>query len=266
MENARCTEDGRIYSATSFSCLPSVNLERMRRLLQCPECGGPAFFRSASFNGVRGSCFGARPHALGCTLAAFDSERKINGDEHEAIDLPNGKIIVDFNIGGSSYPPTGFRSGSDNYNVSEGFRQEAETHRRLRPLLRLLVESSEFRNSNQPIEVFDHSAIPVRDFFVPMLSVTEQHIGLCRGYWGLLSTVRIADDQQSIWFNSGGKDNLSFRLDIRFLPYFTNWYRVSDEEDFSGAYILVVGTLRSAPHKRFYCEIEELEFMALRLT
>ena len=71
MLKARCTEDGRIYTAQEFSQFPVEELARKRKLLQCAECGGSAFFRHASSIG-RAACFGARPHSYGCILMAQD--------------------------------------------------------------------------------------------------------------------------------------------------------------------------------------------------
>ena len=48
MNHASCTDDGQIYNAVEFSGLFPADLEKKRRQLQCPECGGPAFFRHTS--------------------------------------------------------------------------------------------------------------------------------------------------------------------------------------------------------------------------
>lgn len=105
MENAKCTGDGMIYSAPNFSLLAVGDLERKRRLLQCPECGGPAFFRHASPIG-RAACFGARPHAAGCGMAAQDYDRNPNGadGDQDPLQIPRAKIIVDFDYGSPARP------------------------------------------------------------------------------------------------------------------------------------------------------------------
>ena len=55
-----------------------------------------AFFRQASFNG-RVAHFGARPHAEGCSLDDAS-------DDFEALQIPSGKIIVDFSYGTPEIP------------------------------------------------------------------------------------------------------------------------------------------------------------------
>ena len=270
MDIAICTEDSLTYNAFNFSLLDSDSLELKRRFLQCPACGGPAFFRKASFNGSRTFCFGARPHAAGCVLAAFDYERPEYGTaDHDALNLPGSKIIVDFGYGSPNhFDDMGCtpRLGRDDRNLTDDYRPEVFTSRRPRSLLRMLIESPEFRNSELPIEVHDNCDFTVRELFVPLLDVTPQYLGQFRGFWGLLSDVRLSDDKKSVWFNSGGKDTISFRLDSRLLDDFNQRYRFNDDEDLAGAYILVFGPLNRAPRKILYCEIEDLNFMSLKFT
>lgn len=267
MNNARCTDDGAIYTADNFSRLFSEDLEWKRRLLQCPECGGPAFFRNASLNG-RGACFGARPHAHGCGMAAQDYERLLNGvgEGQDALQIPRGKIVVDFGYGSPAQPEYVDGTGRASRIPDDGYRHDFQEHRRPSTLLRLLIGSPAFRNSDSLIEVHEKSEIHVRDLFVPLLSVTDQYLGLFRGFWGLLSGVGFSEDQSTLWFNSGGLDTISFCLDTKCLPEFTQRYRVRDEEDIAGAYVLVFGTLKVSPVGKLYCAIEDLDFMALRLT
>lgn len=44
MDTAKCTEDCVSYKADESAQLHPADLDRKRRLLQCPECNGPAFF------------------------------------------------------------------------------------------------------------------------------------------------------------------------------------------------------------------------------
>lgn len=270
MDIAKCADDGVYYNAVDFSQLPPVDLDRKRRLLQCPECGAPAFFRKASPIG-RGACFGGRPHSAGCRLTAFDYVRPEYGinNGYDDLFIPNSQIIVDFDYGTPkpvevTVPPP--MLGREGRNSSDDYRFDTPTHRRPSSLLRMLIESPAFRNSNMPVETFGISEITVRDFFVPLLDVTAIYLGKFRGYWGLLSSVKLSDDKKSVWFNSGGRDNISFRLDVIHLNDFNQRYRFNDEEDLAGAYILVFGMLKYSPTKNYYCEIEDLNFMALKFT
>lgn len=133
-------------------------------------------------------------------------------------------------------------------------------------LLRLLIESPGFRNSDLLINFHGANEISAKDFFVPLLSVSDQYLGQYHGFWGLLSGVGYSKNKSTIWFNSGGLDTISFCLNTIYLDEFIRRYRVRDEEYLAGAYILVFGTLQVAANGKHYCVIENLDFMALRLT
>lgn len=173
---------------------------------------------------------------------------------------------MDFGYGSPAQPEYAVGTVRANRISDDGYRHDFRERRRPSSLLRLLIGSPAFRNSSLPIDVHGESEIPVRDFFVPLLSVTDQYLGEFRGFWGLLSGVGFSEDKSTLWFNSGGLDTISFCLNTKFLTEFTRRYRVGDEEDLAGAYILVFGTLKVSPDGKLYCVIEDIDFMALRLT
>ena len=266
MEQAKCTEDGIIYTATIFSRLPPEELARRRQLLQCPECFVRAFFRHASFNG-RAPCFGARPHADGCSLAAQDQERLEDRDDFDVQLIPSGKIIVDFNYGtpdrpdhvcGSGRVPT-FDRAACNFD-----RTAAPASRRLSSLLRMLIESTAFRNSEKIIEINGLGEIAARDFFVPLEFTGKQYSGQFRGYWGLITDAQFTDDG-SMWLNSGGRDNISFCIDSKLVDFIIKRYRLESLEDLAGAYILVFGIPHVSLNGKLHIIINEPEYLSLRL-
>lgn len=101
MDVAVCTENNHSYYVIEFSHLPPDELLHKRQLLICPECGGPAYFRKASKSG-QVACFGARPHAQGCILAASDHLQIINdgqGEDQEIFEESGKTIVIDLNYG-----------------------------------------------------------------------------------------------------------------------------------------------------------------------
>jgi hypothetical protein len=265
MNNAKCTVDSLIYSAHQFSHLPPSELEIKRRFLVCPACGGPAFFRHASQIG-RAACFGARPHAQSCELAA----QECDDDNHEArLISGTNKIIVDFKYGSPDQPERFYGFGHE--HMQERVIQNHEQphshiyHRRLGSLLRTLIEFPTFRYSDQIVEVEGHGNMAARDLFVALQCATYQYSGIYRGYFGVISDAKLALDN-SLWLNSGGNDNISFCIDSKCVDAILQRYGIKDLEAIAGAYILVLGTPRVSQNGKLFCVIEDINLMTLRLT
>jgi hypothetical protein len=273
MDAAKCTENGMLYNAFDFSRLHPIDLLRMRRLLQCPECGGPAFFRKASYSG-RAACFGAWPHADGCRLAAQDYIRPDNGPAgfEDALINPGCRIIVDFNVGAHDQPESvGFidwalfqeqrgNSGGDSD------RSNSRAHRRLSSLLRTLINSPVFAQSDQILEI-GVGVVTARNFFMPLLDVTDKYHRRLLGFWGVLTDARFETDRKDgqLWLNGGGRNNISFCLQAHHVEQITRRYHIREIEDLAGAKVLIYGQLRISQAGKHYCVIEEPEHIALRL-
>ena len=272
MQKAICSEDRVTYTAAEFSRLHPQESDRKRRLLFCPECGGPAFFRNVSRNG-RIPCFGGRPHRNSCGYAAQDYIRPVDPDDvtHFAQSNLANRIVLDFNFG--------VQARSDGAEVFEqaqipnevgstrgnSERPSLRRYCRLSSILRTLIATPYFGQSDRVIEIPGRYETSARDFFVPLLNTTNNTAGLFRGYWGFLSDARYAPDQ-SLWFNSGGRDNISFCLGAQHVEEFCRRFAVDDLEEISGAYILVLGTPQVARNGKLFCLIVDLAYMALRLT
>lgn len=271
MDVARCTLDNITYSSEQFAQLAPVEISQKRRFLVCPECGGPAFFRKQTRNG-RAACFGARPHQPNCGLAALDETRVIDGHGEvvDVIDNPGERIVVDLNFGAQLHVHAEPNVGPGNARARAGVhaggnsQNSARMHRRLSSLLRTLIESPHFRTSAQILEILGRE-IPVRDFFVPLLNIGAQHRNSMKGFWGMLSDVG-AGQPGTVWLNSGGRDDISFCIDEQSFAAVCNRFHITDIEEFSGAYILVIGEARVSQNGKLYCVIENQDMVSLRLT
>jgi hypothetical protein len=261
MDIAKCSDDGAFYSAIDFSRLLPNDLIRKRHSLQCPACGGPAFFRQASPIG-RAACFGARPHAPGCQLAA----QECADEDQDAMHAPGGKIVVDFGYGSPTRPESvdSFRQAHNSdhviHSLSDGYRPHV---RRLSSLLRTLIAFPAFSDSEQFIVIEGYGEIAARDFFVQIESATSHDSGQLRGFWGAITDAQFAKDQ-SLWLNSSGRSNMSFCLDSKYVNVITQRHRIDNLEGFAGAYILVIGTPRVSPTGKLHLIISGPEFIALR--
>ena len=272
MDIARCTEDGQIYTAATFTTLHPNDLERMRQQLTCPECSGPAFFRKASISG-RAACFGARPHHDGCGLAAQDTEHVIEGEgtDLDVLNNPAERIVVDLAFGaparevhGDPNEGTG-RAGRAPRYVGGNPRPDARMRRRLSSLLRTLIEAPHFARSNQRLEIAGQPEIAVCDFFVPLTLVNQGMQGRVRGWWGLISDAKDGGDG-SLWLNGGGRGMISFCIPYDLRTQVFDRFRLEDIEQLAGAYVLVIADLRISQYGKMYCVIDSPNHIAIRLT
>jgi hypothetical protein len=270
MQYAFCTADNKTYSAFEFARLNPEELAYKRRFLQCPECGGPAFFRNATQNG-RIPCFGARPHAHGCTQAALDYTKvKYDFDEERnTLQNPDSKIIVELKYGAHTpvsprLHPRQDRNVSFESHSYRGHRSDDSTHHRPGYLLRTLMESPWFATSNCRVELNGQPDMPAKEVFVDLNAISYQYSNHFRGYWGMITDAN--PDSDSIWLNVGGPCYFSFCINKSDLSELRRRYKFDDLEDLAGAFVLVFGTPRLAASGKFYCPIYDLDHMALSLT
>lgn len=269
MDVARCTADGITYTAPAFEALGEARVQEYRQLLVCPECGARAFFRKESTSG-QAACFGARPHAAGCDLAAaesryrggpgLDQDERINHGERIEIDFAYGAHDVVHVDPQEPADPDGrggrFRGGNG--------RRNAVMHRRLSTLLKNLMLSDQFRTSNQIIAL-PEGQFRVRDFFVTFSQAGTHLVGEYRGYWGMLSDARFGRNGE-VWLNSGGQQNVSTVVNVDLVPELNRRFRLEELEDLAGAYALVFGTLGESTNGKLYLACNDLRYITVNLA
>lgn len=271
MDISECTINGQIYTAVNFSQLPPIELSSKRKNLVCTECQAEAFFRKPSRSG-QAACFGARPHINGCSHASPETQTVHAERGDEDIIHNSGQIIeIDLNFGAAAPTNVDVLPGEDNgrgqgrgRHVGQGARPNANTHRRLSTLLRNLINSSEFRNSGQQIELEGRDATPVRNFFVNFNDVTANHDGEFHGYWGMLTDARVVP-AGTLWMNSGDRGAVSCAVPSEDVDALYARYNIEDEEDFAGAYLLIIGTKDTSQNGKQYIRVEDNNHLVVRL-
>ncbi|MCL6305655.1 hypothetical protein M3R28_01895 [Pseudomonas syringae] len=268
MDLATCTDDGQIYSAHQFEQLDERTLEHKRRLLVCPQCQAPAFFRKESRSG-QAACFGARPHADNCVLAAIETTyRGAPGDDQDERINTGERIEVDFGFGAHEVirpqldEPAEPGGVGGRYVGGSGGRS-AVKRRRLSTILRNLMLSERFADSDELITL-PEGEFRVRDFFIRFEEVTRDLNREYRGYWGMLSDAR--DGQSGIWLNSGGRAGVSIAIDDSILDEFRNRFNVRDKEDLAGAYVLVFGRMNISQYKKMYIACNDIRLITVSLA
>lgn len=265
MHTARCTEDGKIYSAMEFARLQPTDFDHLKKGLECPVCNGPAVFRKSSRNSGA-PCFRGQPHAAGCTMSRPD---ECPEDRQIATINPVSLIVVDFTYGGPNHAehiktidhaPNRSRPSDGYYGQPAGIVQ-----RRLSSLLRILIDTPAFGQSEQLIKVQGREEIAAMDLFVPLHALTAQYAGLYRAYWGVVSSAGIAPDG-ALWLNSGGQDNISFCIPPHYLTEIARRYPIKKTADLADAFVLVFGTPKIAQSGKLFCVVADPDCIALRLT
>jgi hypothetical protein len=187
--------------------------------------------------------------------------------EQESIQ-PIEKILVDFNYGaheevnpdnlGPDVDPEG--RGRRFTPGTEG--RKSHKHRRLSTLLKNLIYSPAFRNSEQLIAL-PEGEYRVKDLFVEFPSVSETMVGLYRGFWGMVSDAKMVPE--SLWLNSGGRDAVSVVVGGDLGEAFQERYPIEDAEKFAGSYVLVFGELRLSKNNKLYITVKEVGQISLLL-
>jgi hypothetical protein len=248
MDHARCTIDNKTYTAFDFSHLPAVTLEEYRRSLVCAECEGPAFFRKQSTDG-RAPCFGGRPHQAGCSLASQDGGAwgvEGNDGEDERFN-PGDRIVVDLrlDVGGNGTP--GGNASDRQHSQGRFFggsngEHRTRTYKRLKAMLRALVEGHGLAVSTQIIEVPGLIEMQAKDFFVAFKDAAGVPEKQYRGFWGSLSDARQGKDG-AIFLNTGWITDPSIRVAEIDRDILLEMVGAANLEELSGAYILVLGNI-----------------------
>lgn len=272
MDIAKCTLNEETYTAVSFSKLPPNELSNKRKKLVCTECQAEAFFRKSSRSG-QSACFGARPHIEGCTFASPETQTvEAEGGDEDIVHNPGQIIEIDLNFGAAPLnvdiePNENNETGQGRrgVHVGRGTRPNANMHRRLSTLLRNLINSIEFRNSIQQIEIEGRDATSVKNFFINFNDITNVHDEKFHGYWGMLTDARIGDGG-TLWLNSGGRGAVSCVIPSENVDAFYTRYNIEDEEEFAGAYILIIGTKNTSQNGKQYIKATSVNHLVVRLS
>lgn len=270
MDVALCTLNQITYTVQLFEALSAAEIGKQRKFLVCPECKGPGFYRKESTSG-QAACFGARPHAPKCGLAAAEARHAggMGPDQDERINLGE-RIEVDFNYGTQEVdhsdpgePSDASGRGGRYVNAGSGPRR-AVMHRRLSTLLKNLIHAPDFQQSEQLIAM-PEGEFRVKDFFVDFRSIDESLLDEYRGYWGMLSDSRFGRDN-ALWLNTGGRDDVSLVVDEASVGEFGERFDVKSTEDLAGSYVLVFGRLKKSSKDKKYISISDIGYCTISLA
>lgn len=269
MQVAKNRLDNSEQTASQFSQLTPDQLANWRGQIACSGCGATAYFRSVTRND-RAACFCGH-HEVGCEFAATQSAAARASDPHAkggAAINPSQRIVVDLAYGSQSINefarPHACESHRTQSNHSErdDWATRTQTHRRPSSLLNDLIHSPQFNESRQPL-VVQGIETTVSDFFVRLDDLSPENINQFHGYWGKIeSACRGSTDE--LWLNSAGQGYPSVCVSRHLVDELLNRHGIHriDLSLFSGAYVLVIGDLRTSLASKLYIEVKDLANIA----
>ena len=275
MDFAKCTLDNKKYKVSEFEKLEPSELARKRRFLEC-KCGGPAFFRKASKSG-QGACFGARPHKKDCDLSSPENENiggTLTPEEKEFIN--SEEIIIDLQYGAVENKHVIESEDDNDSNKNKGTshsslngRGESKLQRRLSTLLRLLINEKEFfKDSKQKIHFIAKNPYNAGNFFIHSDYITTDYVEKInfrsyRAVWGVISSVRYSNENNSLWINTVGNDTISILIDDELHDMFIEKFKVKDIEYLAGKYILSINKLNKSKKDKIYSKVEDISYVSI---
>tara|TARA_Y100000588_G_C14222334_1_gene911580 strand:+ start:374 stop:1378 length:1005 start_codon:yes stop_codon:yes gene_type:complete len=244
MKNAKCTLDGKTYTASQFSTLPPNEQAHKRRHLVCPECEANAFFRKASRNGQT-ACFASRTHNENCPFLSSEPRGLEGGKiDDDVLHHSSGNCEIDLNVQANS--------------------PAISHHITLKRLLINLVNSIEFRQSKKKVKFQDYKSKAISEFFIPFDDAGSVDDNKVYGFWGVLSDARF-DSEGSLWLNSGSVGEFSCLVPSQIVDDFYKYYNLEDEEEISGSYALILGTKKTSASGKSYVKLIDINHLTLRI-
>lgn len=254
MDVAFCVPAGQTYLARDFAKLPSKEIARLRHQLTCVDCANPAFFRAGSRNG-RAACFVGHPHVEGCPSATIgdgaqgvgggvDAAPRHNPDDHVIVDL-RGAIEGDPDAPGSA-PAKGQRKRRRAFEGGDGARR-SYSYRRLRKLLRTLIQSPSFATSTTVMELQGELTLPAHQFFKPLKDARRADDDALHAYWGRLRDAVVSSG--TVWLNPKGSGPV-IPVDATERAALLTLARVKRLVDLNDAHVLVLGKRFTSQNQR----------------
>lgn len=267
MDTARCTIDGRTYTALEFSALGEPTISELRYDLVCVGCGHKGYFRKAASSG-QGPCFGANPHADTCELAASvdDPWGEIGDEAVSRMEADQTKIILNLGRGSNSdldpdddAQPAERPSGRRFVGADSPARSQMQ--RNPEKLLRMLVDADTFKTSRLVISTHE-GEMAVADFFVGMaVASRDLHADQFRAFWGI---PRHSNQWRGLrFFNASGHGSLGFFLGEGLEAEVAGRYRLEQITDLRERYVMFIGRPRITSGGSFMMDVPSIRNVAV---
>ncbi|CAI2296770.1 hypothetical protein [Vibrio parahaemolyticus] len=252
MIDAVCTyvNTRKTYSILVFQNLSDSEIEKYRQHLECPECGGQAYYRKRSIDG-KAACFGSRYHAEGCNegRSSPQKEREVrHAVEVNQILSDQYEVVFDFFAKESKVSDSSDTSRlKKDKTVSSGTiksHSQSPTQVRKKVLgfekaLNSLLRGSNLAESESLIEIDEGYKYKAKNLFVKFSdaeAADSPKEAKPKMYWGTISH----SDTEIEWLNPADCDDVGIPIK-RHKDLILRRFNVAEKRDLEGAGLILFG-------------------------
>lgn len=251
MFDAACTHPNaqKTYNILSFQKLPDTDIERYRQHLECPRCGGQAYYRKKSSDG-KAACFGSRYHAENCKEgnSSVQREREVrHASEVNQIITDSNEVIFDFSINESKSSkeveehisrPKPIGSGTTRSHTGKK-SQVRSTVLGMEKALNSLMRGSDLGEADTLIDIGQGYKYKAKNLFVNFAdaeAADRLKDARPKMFWGTISHA----DVDMEWLNPSDCDDVGIPIK-RYKDAIFKRFKVNEKRDLEGAGLMLFG-------------------------
>ncbi|MDW2170136.1 hypothetical protein R7Z48_11925 [Vibrio sp. 1567] len=252
MIDAICTYGStrKTYSILVFQNLSDSEIEKYRQHLECPECGGQAYYRKKSIDG-KAACFGSRYHAEGCNegRSSPQREREVrHAVEVNQILSDHNEVVFDFFAKESKASDSGdaSRPKKDKPASPSTTKSHSQSQNQVRKkilgfekALNSLLRGSNLAESESLIEIDEGYKYKAKNLFVKFSAAEaadSSKEAKPKMYWGTISH----SDTEIEWLNPADCDDVGIPIK-RYKDSIIKRFSVTEKRDLEGAGLILFG-------------------------
>lgn len=252
MIDAVCTYGNtrKTYSILVFQNLSDSEIEQYRQHLECPECGGQAYYRKKSIDG-KAACFGSRYHTERCNEGRSSSQRErevMHAVEVNQILSDQNEVVFDFfakeskasDYDDSSRPkkgkPTSSGTTKSHSQIPNQIRKKVLGFEKA---LNSLLRGSNLAESESFIEVDEGYKYKAKNLFVKFSdaeAADSPKEAKPKMYWGTISH----SDTEIEWLNPADCDDVGIPIK-RYKAPILKRFNLTEKRDLEGAGLILFG-------------------------
>jgi hypothetical protein len=244
------------FSILGFQNLPETEIEKYRQHLECPECGGKAYYRKESIDG-KAACFGSRYHSDACKEGRSSLQRDLEVSHTVEINQLISKskeLLFDFtyrkpNITDDSPSLRNKRivhTSKRNLQTSVAYQNRPQLIG-MEKALNSLMRGSDLSQSDALIEIDEGYKFKAKNLFVNFSAAEaaeNSKQARPKMYWGTISH----SDSDLEWLNPSDCDDVGIPIK-KYKDKILKRFKINEKRDIEGAGLILFGKCFWNPQK-----------------